>query len=77
MYLNNLMTDDELIRAAHYAESRHLRLLAERLKARRDDMKTAHKAAASARRYAEEGEVAASADQCHLAESVLQAALDK
>lgn len=39
MYLNDLMTDDELINAAQYAESRHLRLLAERLDARRDDIK--------------------------------------
>jgi hypothetical protein len=39
MYLNDLMTDDELINAAQYAESHHLRLLADRLDARRDDVK--------------------------------------
>ena len=31
MYLNHLMTDRELIETAQYAETPHLRLLAERL----------------------------------------------
>lgn len=77
MYLNNLMTDDELIRAAQYAESHHLRLLAERLNNRRDDIKQAHGTARSARQHAEEGEIADAASRIADTEDMLKTALDK
>lgn len=77
MYLNDLMTDDELIRAAHFAESKHLRLLAERLDNRRDDIKRVLDAVSKAKGLAEQEKHSESMDSLIDAETELRETLFK
>jgi hypothetical protein len=71
------MTDNELINAAQYAESRHLRLLAERLDNRRDDIKRVLDAVSTAKDLAEQEKHSESMDSLIDAENELRETLDK